>query len=137
MLHLIKLAVGCAAVDDLAARQAERARCDPPLRHCTRAMPRRAAEILTGGSLYWVIGGLVQLRQRILAIRPDVWADGSPCCALELDPALVPVLPRPVKPFRGWRYLRPAEVPPDRADPAGIAALPPALRRELAALGLL
>jgi hypothetical protein len=142
MLHLIKLAVGCVSVDDLAAWQARRASTHPPLRHRTRATPRRAGEILAGGSMYWVIAGFVQVRQRIVGIVPDTLDDGSPCCALHLDPALVPVQLRPAKPFQGWRYLPAADAPPDRpqgmAEPQeGFEAMPAAMRRELAELGLL
>ncbi|GIX10158.1 DUF1489 family protein [Elioraea sp.] len=142
MLHLIKLAVGCASVDDLAEWQARRAKTHPPLRHRTRATPKRAEEILAGGSLYWVIAGFVQVRQRIVAIMPDTLEDGSPGCALHLDPALVPVQLRPAKPFQGWRYLAAADAPPDRPRgmaeaQEGFAAMPAAMRRELAELGLL
>jgi len=142
MLHLIKLAVGCATAEDLADRQKARAKADPPLRHQTRSIPRRAGEIVGRGSIFWVIGGFVQVRQRITAIEPDVWDDGSACCALHLHPVLVPVQLRPVKPFQGWRYLEAAEAPPDLARQAkaasrGVAAMPPRLRRELAELGLL
>lgn len=142
MLHLIKLAAGAASVDDLRAWQAHRAEADPPLRHQTRSTPRRADEILAGGSLYWVVSGYVQVRQRILAIVPDRWDDGSPCCGLVLDANLVAVTPRAVKPFQGWRYLAPADAPPDLprglADTqAGFDSMPAEMRRELADLGLL
>ena len=142
MLNLIKLAVGCATVEELAERQKARAKADPPLRHQTRSIPRRAGEIVGRGSIFWVIGGFVQVRQRITAIEHDVWDDGSPCCALYLDLLLVPVQPRPVKPFRGWRYLEAAEAPPDLAGHArssrrGLALMPARMRRELAELGLL
>jgi hypothetical protein len=142
MLHLIKLAVGCATAEDLADRQKARAKADPPLRHQTRSIPRRAGEIVGRGSIFWVIGGFVQVRQRITAIEPDTWDDGSACCALHLDPVLVPVQLRPVKPFQGWRYLEAAEAPSDLARQAkagsrAVAAMPPRMRRELAELGLL
>lgn len=142
MLHLIKLAVGCASADDLAERQKARAKADPPLRHQTRSLPRRAGEIVGKGSIFWVIGGFAQVRQRIIAIEPDFWDDGSACCALHLDPVLVPVQLRPVKPFQGWRYLEAEEAPPDLARGAGhsaraLAAMPARMRRELAELGLL
>lgn len=141
MPHLIKLAVGAATAEDIAAFQKARAKADPPLRHQTRNHPRRAPEIVGKGSIYWVIAGFVQVRQRILAIEPDVWDDGSACCGLHLDPVLVPVELRPVKPFQGWRYLEPAGAPPDiaRAAAPGAteAAMPARMRRELAALGLL
>jgi hypothetical protein len=142
VLHLIKLAVGVRDVAHLREIQARRARTDPPLRHQTRMAPRRAAEITGGGgSLFWVIAGFVQVRQRILEVREERWDDGTACAGLVLDPALVPVAARPVKPFQGWRYLSPEAAPEDLRGTAGAAqgaeALPARLRQELQALGLL
>jgi hypothetical protein len=141
MLHLIKLSVGTADIADLAAWQAERARLDPPLRHQTRMHPKRVAALLDGGSIYWVIGGYVRARQRLLDIREDTLDDGTAGCGLVLHRELVPVALRPQKPFQGWRYLDPAAAPPDlrrgEAPAAGIEKLPAALRRELAALCLI
>jgi hypothetical protein len=141
MLHLIKLSVGVKDIAHLEAIQARRAKADPPLRHQTRMVPKRAAEIEDGGSIYWVIAGFVQVRQRILAVREDSWDDGTACTGLVLDPKLVQVAARPVKPFQGWRYLTPEAAPEDlaaaRSAPRGLDALPPGLRRELAALCLL
>jgi hypothetical protein len=103
--------------------------------------PRRAPEILEGGSLYWVVAGILRVRQRILALEPVKRADGTAATAIILEPGLVPVHPRPVKPFQGWRYLTAEAAPPDLAagemEAEGIEALPPKLRRELANLGLL
>ncbi|MDO9712173.1 DUF1489 family protein [Paracraurococcus lichenis] len=140
MLHLIKLSVGPKDVGQLRDIQARRAVAEPPLRHQTRTMPKRAAEILAGGSIYWVVAGFLQVRQRILDIREEAWDDGSPCTGLVLDPELVPVAARPVKPFQGWRYLEPEAAPPDVSAAAateGVEALPARLRQELRALGLL
>ncbi|NKC32592.1 DUF1489 family protein [Falsiroseomonas selenitidurans] len=141
MLHLLKLCVGPKEVAELAAGQARRAQLDPPLRHQTRMIPKRAAELVEGGSLYWVLSGLIRVRQRILAVREERWDDGSACAGLVLDPHLVLLQPRPQKPFQGWRYLEPAAAPPDAplgSGPTdGLDALPPALRRELEALCLL
>ena len=121
--------------------QARRTEADPPLRHKTRTMPKRAAEILSfGGSIYWVVAGFVQVRQRLLDIREERWDDGTACAALVLDPELVPVEARPQKPFQGWRYLQPEAAPPDirpDAEARGVEALPARLRRELRDLGLL
>lgn len=137
MVHLIKLAVGIRDVAHLAAVQAERGKT-PPLRHRTRNGPKRAAELVDGGSIYWVVAGAVLVRQRITDIVPDRWDDGSKCAGLILDPALVRVAARPVKAFQGWRYLEAADAPPDLAALSGAdAELPDALRRALAALGLL
>lgn len=140
MLHLMKLAVGVRDPAHLAALQEGRARTAPPLRHVTRNRPRRAAEVLDGGSLYWVIGGMMVIRQRIREIRAEDGADGVARAALVLDPLLVAVEGRAMKPFQGWRYLRPDAAPPDiGAAPAaaGAEALPAALRADLRALGLL
>ncbi len=137
IIHLTKLAVGVRDGAHLAAIQAERAVANPPLRHKTRHMPKRAAEIANGGSIYWVIGGIVSLRQRVLEITPDSSHDGSKCCALLLDPALVRVVTRPVKAFQGWRYLKPEDAPPDLTAANANNDLPEDMRRALAALGLL
>lgn len=140
MLHLTKLAVGVRDIDHLRDLQAERLDTNPPLRHRTRNFPRRREEVIDGGSMYWVIGGSMLARQRIVDIIEDRWDDDSACTALILDPTLVPLEGRPTKPFQGWRYLAADDAPRDRAGPAaviGIEALPPALRRELTSLCLL
>jgi hypothetical protein len=137
-LHLIKLAVGAASVDDVRAWQAERARTAPPLRHRTRNFPRRAPEILGGGSIYWVVARMLAVRQRIEDIVEAQQPDGTRCTDLVLNPMLVLVRPRLMKPFQGWRYLAEADAPLDAAGPAaGTDNLPAALRRELAALALI
>ena len=140
MLHLTKLAVGVREIAHLAQLQARRLDQDPPLRHQTRNFPRRAEEILAGGSIYWVIAGATLVRQRILDIRPDAWDDGTSCAALILDPLLVPVAARPTKPFQGWRYMAAEAAPPDLStmpEAVGADELPAAMRRELQSLGLL
>jgi len=137
-VHLIKLAVGVRDIAHLQALQTARAAHDPPLRHTTRSFPKRAAELIDGGSIYWVIGGAVLARQQILNILPETEADGTSCAALVLDPALVRVEARAMRAFQGWRYLEPKDAPPDLGTRSGDAAdMPEAMRRELAALGLL
>ena len=140
MLHLTKLAVGARDIAHLRATQAERARSDAPLRHRTRNFPRRAAEVLEGGSIYWVVGGATLVRQAVRDIREDCWNDGAACAAIVLDPVLVPVLARPTKPFQGWRYLQAADAPADLAAIAaaeGEDALPAQLLRDLRELCLI
>lgn len=140
MLHLTKLAVGIDDIGHLRVAQAKRAAAEPPLCHRTRNFPRRAAEIVEGGSIYWVIAGAMVVRQRVVAIRRERWEDGSACAALVLDAELVPLVGRVTKPFQGWRYLGPDQAPADlpSGPPAdGETDLPPALREELRALGLL
>ncbi|MDB5372235.1 MAG: hypothetical protein JWP04_877 [Belnapia sp.] len=139
-MHLLKLSVGPKDVGQLRDIQARRALVDPPLRHQTRMMPKRAAELTEGGSIYWVVAGFVQVRQRILDIIEDAWDDGTRCAGLILDPVLVPVAARQVKAFQGWRYLAPEAAPADVAASnaaEGAEEMPEKLRAELRALGLL
>ena len=142
MLHLIKLCVGCDSLQDLAGWQKQRLKekrakeQKTELIHITRQMPKRADELLAGGSLYWVIKGQIAARQRLLELR-EVKKEGVPHCGLVYHKELVSVRPRPRSAFQGWRYLDPADAPPDLAIAKGDARLPEALRRELAALGLL
>lgn len=136
-LHLIKLSVGSKSLDDLRRWQAQHATARPPLRHMTRNFPRRAAEILDGGSIYWVIDRLLTARQRVLDIREGKRPDGTACTELVLDPALMPVQPRLMRPFQGWRYLAGPDAPADLPGSEAGSALPERLRRDLAALALL
>ncbi len=144
-LHMIKLCVGCESVEELAVWQSERMRLmkrdglKPEIFHRTFQSPKRRDDLLDGGSLYWVIKGLVQARQALVDIREGLKDDGTPCALLVLDKVIVPVRPIPRRPFQGWRYLQGDEAPQDMAQGAmtGLAEMPPKLRKELAALGLL
>ncbi|MCW5697988.1 MAG: DUF1489 domain-containing protein [Bauldia sp.] len=133
-LHLIKLCVGVDTPDELREWVEERVAATGEHTHVTRMFPRRADELVAGGSLYWVIRGVVLVRQRIVALRP-VRRDDHDACAIVLEPRLVPTSPWPRRPFQGWRYLAAADAPPDLST--ADAALPEALRAELALLGLL
>ena len=138
MLHLTKLAVGARDVAALRALQQARALSEPPLRHRTRNAPRRAAELIDGGSIYWVVAGAMLVRQRVLDVIAERWEDGSACAGLVLDPILIAVEGRPVKAFQGWRYLEPHEAPPDLAeDGDNRHDLPAAMALELRRLCLL
>jgi hypothetical protein len=137
-LHLIKLSVGSHSLDDLRRWQAQHGAARPPLRHSTRNFPKRAQEILDGGSIFWVINRIVTARQTILDIREGERDDGSKCTDLVLDPGLTPVEGRFLKPFQGWRYLEAKDAPADIARVTHTAAeLPESLRRQLLALALL
>ena len=141
-LHLIKLCVGADSIEDLAQWQAERIKeavrkkRAPELLHVTRMTPKRADELLDGGSIYWVIKGQIAVRQKLLELRA-VTRDGGPRCGLVLDPKLVPTKMRAQRAFQGWRYFEPADAPDDLKGRAKEAKLPEALRAELSALGLL
>ncbi len=138
MLHLMKLAVGVKDVDALRILQKARLANDPPLRHMTRMMPRRADEITQGGSIYWVINGMVQARQRLIGIESRVTGDSVKRTALLLDPDVIAVAARRIKPFQGWRYMKSSDAPAD-LDQASIDhhdVLPVSLQRALAHLCL-
>jgi hypothetical protein len=141
-LHLIKLCVGCDSVEDLVEwiddrlKEKRRARQKPEHAHITRMVPKRIAELIDGGSLYWVIKGTVQCRQRLLDIRPFVDNEGIGRCRLVLDPKVTRTEWQPRRPFQGWRYLEAKDAPRDLKAGRGGDDLPPALRAELAELGL-
>jgi hypothetical protein len=138
-LHLIKLAVGIDDIDHLARRQRRYRLANGNFRMRTRMTPKRAAELLDGGSLFWVIRRLIQVRQPIVAVREDRDEAGRKRCIVEVEPRHVAVTPFPFRPFQGWRYLKPDAAPPDErvgsvyVDPK----MPPAMKIELRRLGLL
>lgn len=132
-LHLIKLSVGSENQESLELWQQERLAREGRLYHMTRMQPRRGPELLDGGSIYWVIKGMVVCRQALTGLEPGVNEMGLPTTLLMLDPDLVAVEPRPHRAFQGWRYLRDSDVPRDLSGSA--AGLPPALAAELRALG--
>jgi hypothetical protein len=143
-LHIIKLCVGVESVEDLEGWidgevAALRAAGQPAVTtHTTRMMPKRADEIVGEGSLYWVIKGFVQVRQRIVDIRPVTDAAGIERCDIVLDPQLHRTRLQPRRPFQGWRYLADRDAPADLGR-TGTAddAIPAEMRRELAELGLI
>ena len=143
-LNLIKLCVGCDSVRELAAWISSKLK-DKRKRglrrehvHTTRMVPKRAAELIDGGSLYWVIRGEVLCRQRLRDVRPFTDRDGIGRCRLILEPKLVLTEPRAYRAFQGWRYLSAGDAPKDLDRAAlGSADLPADLRRELRQLGLL
>jgi hypothetical protein len=143
-LHLIKLCVGCDSITDLQEWIEEnrahfhRLGREYEQTHTTRMVPKRVDELLGGGSLFWVIRGHVACRQALLDVRPFTDADGIGRCRLVLQPKVVPVAPRPFRPFQGWRYLPSKDAPRDiDARTGDLAVMPEDMRRELAELGLL
>lgn len=143
-LHILKMAVGVPTVARLSEIQRERLQRsreqggDGELRHMTRNTPRRADEILGGGSIYWIVKGLIRVRQRILRLDRIVNAEGRRRCAIILDPELIATAAVPHRSIQGWRYFDGSEAPLDRGDePREEASLPPEMAAELRELGLL
>jgi hypothetical protein len=141
-LHLVKLCVGCESIADL--RQWQKRRLERSVKeygkralyHFTRNRPKRAEEIVAGGSIYWVIRGLISVRQRIVGIEEMADDEERPLCGLRLGARLVPTELRPMRAFQGWRYMDADAAPPDRKK-AVAGAMPPKMVAELRALGLL
>ncbi|TCS62097.1 DUF1489 family protein [Varunaivibrio sulfuroxidans] len=137
--HLLKLAVGVDDNDHLSRIQKERLQKEGVLRHFTRNAPRRREDVLDGGSLYWVIRGVIRARQRLVDIESGLRReDGAPLCAFVLDPKLVRTQPVSFRPFQGWRYLSEEKAPKDLdASMASAQDMPEEMARELRVLGLL
>ncbi|HEX6867102.1 MAG TPA: DUF1489 domain-containing protein [Caulobacteraceae bacterium] len=131
-LHLIKLCVGVDSVDELRDWRAERKKRGIAPVVPTRQTPKRADELMDGGSLYWVIKGMILVRSPILAVRT---LDGGPQpCRIDLGEELILTLPQPRRAFQGWRYLDPKDAPADL--PTGAQAdAPPELAKKLREIG--
>ncbi len=139
-VNLVKLCVGAENVEDLAAWQALRAggaeHFEP--RHVTRMWPKREAELLAGGSLYWVFKGVILARQRIKRLDEVIGDDGIRRCGLVLDQEIIRTNAAPRRPFQGWRYLAAGDAPGDLPKArAGDSDLPVELEKKLAEIGIL
>jgi hypothetical protein len=138
-VHMLKLSVGTEDVAGLEAWQnTKRAQTDDGLpRHVTRMWPKRGEEVLNGGSIFWVIKGVIQCRQSILRLDEYIGSDGIRRCAIVSKPGLIRVEATPKRAFQGWRYLPVEEAPRDLPDARqDEEALPPGLSKALAAIGV-
>ena len=148
-VHLIKLCVGVSDVAHLVEeheRLAKRAlKRNKPVEdsHWTRMFPKRADDVTGGGSLFWVIKGVIRVRHRILRLDEVADADGQKYCAIVYDPKVILVEPRLRRAFQGWRYLEADDAPPDlpnqrQAMNNALAEtdMPPKMLAELRELGL-
>jgi hypothetical protein len=133
-LHLIKLCVGVSEVSEMEAWVNDTRETHE---HVTRMFPKRKDEILPGGSLFWVIRGMILVRQPILDLEPVMGADGIGRCRIVFDNKLIMVRPTPRRAFQGWRYLLEADAPQDFKSQGQGSDLSETMRRELAELGLL
>lgn len=142
-VHLVKLCVGAEDISDLAAwqaaRLAEKKKLKQPqvLAHVTRMTPKRADELLAGGSLYWVMKGVIRCRQKLIGIDPFTDNEGVGRCRLVLDEEIVATRRQERRPFQGWRYLDPKDAPSDVKKGEAEDDMPEEMRRELEDLGLL
>lgn len=139
-LHLVKLSVGSESVEQMIDWQQNRSshRLNGHYYHLTRMFPKRAEELLDGGSIFWVVQGVCQARQRILALEELVGEDGIRRCAVVLDDEMIRVEPTRKRPFQGWRYLPATDAPRDLSTKSakGAKDLPPKLMAALAEIGV-
>ena len=138
-INLVKLCVGVDHLDDLVAWQrkriAETGMTHP--RHVTRMWPKQESALVSGGSLYWVIRGVIQARQLIVRLDEVIGEDGIRRCGIVLGSDLVRTEPVRKRPFQGWRYLKPADSPRDAPTATGSdQALPPELISALSEIGV-
>jgi hypothetical protein len=129
-LHLTRVAYGAQSLDDLIGWFRDR----PPIsRHTTRYLPKRHAEILPDGSLYWILKHQLVARCPIAGFED---AEGGRTNIL-LHNQLILTRPVPRRAHQGWRYLEGSDAPVDLGDAAAGGDLPPELVRDLAAIGLI
>ena len=139
-VNLVKLSVGTDDVESLEAWQKTGYAQTPDgyPRHVTRMWPKRETEILNGGSIYWVIKGVIQCRQPVLRMDEVIGDDGIRRCAIVCMPGLIRVAATPRRAFQGWRYLPVTDSPPDLSNVRqGEDSLPPELSQALADIGVL
>lgn len=141
-MHMIKLSVGSKSIETLAAYHQSLAHrrgqegLPAYADHITRMTPRRKDEVLDGGSIYWVIKGIVQCRNTIIDLAETRTQDGRKACRIVLSPDLVPVVPTPKRAFQGWRYLKPEDAPADLSSLGDAENLPHHIRTKLVDLGV-
>jgi len=137
-LHLKKLSVGSTSIDSLREWHDEVLARRGRIIHVTRSFPRRAEEILPGGSIYWVIKGKICARQLIEEFIEVEREDGGVSCGIVMKPGLIPVFEKRHRPFQGWRYLEEKDAPLDLpTDAEGEDTMPMEMAEELRDLGLL
>jgi len=142
VMHLVKLCVGVSSVEQLETWRTQeiarhQANSEPELiAHVTRMMPTKKDEIEAGGSLYWVIGGVIQCRSEIVSLERIQGDDGIKRCAILMAPEIIRTAPAPKRPFQGWRYLKPEDAPRDLTGPGSEGeGLPEDLRAKLMEIG--
>ena len=133
---MVKLCVGTEDVEDLVRWQAGQMKRMPNPVHHTRMFPKRAEEMLNGGSIYWVIKGAIRARQRIVDLRQERDAEGREMCAVVFDPEIVRTYAQAKRPFQGWRYLKPEDAPRDLKSGEAAVDIPPDLDSALKNAGV-
>ena len=139
-VHLVKLCVGVNSVEELQHYRDLQRKAEGklvPSVHTTRMIPKRKQELLDNGSLYWVIKGLIQVRQKLIDIRPFTDDEGIKRCDLVMDPVLVPTKSHLRRAFQGWRYLSASDAPADKLNSSIDENIPEPMGSELSELCLI
>ncbi len=141
MLNMLRLAVGARDVEHLREWQLGRETInlpglsEPAVYTTTRMVPARAAELIAGGSLYWVVKGQIRVRQEFLHIDTVEGEGERPVARLVLRAHWILTVPTTCRPFQGWRYFPVQHTPADLGSAASDE--PTAMLSELRALGLI
>ena len=130
---MIKLCVGASTVEELLEWQRNREPSGPWIMR-TRQTPKRAAELIDGGSLYRVFKGVILCRQAILEVN-TVGHGVTARCEVTLDETPIRVAPTPRRAFQGWLYLEPRDAPPDLPQDEAFGEIPSELARKLREAG--
>jgi len=139
-VHILKLCVGIETVEHLMeVRKGQEHRLSDGTAyhyHMTRFRPKRAEEILDGGSIFWVVKGFIQFRQRIIGLE-NIKIDGAVKCKIIMNAKIVRTESQPRRPHQGWRYLTVTDAPRDIVIGKNVADMPLELSRELREMGLI
>ena len=108
--------MGISSIKELLQRQKDIIVRYGEIIHITRNRPKKAFDLIDGGSMYWVIKRQVKVRQRIIEVKELITNEGKKSAGIILENKLVKVRPTPMKPFQGWRYYKIEEIPPDIDD---------------------
>jgi hypothetical protein len=99
----------------------------------TRYLPKRHAEIVPGGSLFWIFKSQLVARSAILRFQDAENGRTN----IVISTRLIDVFPVPCRAHQGWRYLEDKDAPRDLAAGEDASeAMPGRLAGELARLGL-
>lgn len=141
-LHILKVAAGISSLEQLKRVITQYSYNDPELGHImhmsSRNTPKRAEELLDGGSVFWIIKRSIVARAPLVAIREDERLDGKKGCQMCIRPEVILTIPQPKRGFQGWRYLKAEDAPADLMEGTKDTGQgSPELAAELRTLGLL
>ena len=129
-LHLTKVAYGAQSLEELHTWFQNRGDI---AKLTTRYLPKRAAEIEPGGSLFWIYKHQLVARSEILRFEE---AEGGKT-NIVISAKLIDIYPQPKRAHQGWRYLEDKDAPRDLAERETAGdVIPGKLASDLARLGL-